>query len=233
MILFATGLLSVTVAGLVCGSRQPPALKGIVEFKSVITDLLIGFIFILLTARLQLEQFLNFGAKGLLLVLLVIFLIRPLSVYLSTRGSKLNRKEKIFLSWVAPRGVVAASMASLFTLMLVQQGGYANPDFLESFVYSVIFATVLLQGPTASLLAWSLNLLEKEPNGWLIVGAHPLAREVARFLEEVREVPVALVDGNRMAVREARGEGMRAFHGDARETSQIEERIEMRGVGKL
>jgi NhaP-type Na+/H+ or K+/H+ antiporter/mannitol/fructose-specific phosphotransferase system IIA component (Ntr-type) len=227
------GLLSVTVAGLVCGSRQPPALKGIVEFKSVITDLLIGFIFILLTARLQLEQFLDFGAKGLLLVLLVIFLIRPLAVYLSTRGSRLNRKEKIFLSWVAPRGVVAASMASLFTLMLVQQGGYANPDFLESFVYSVIFATVLLQGPTASLLAWSLNLLEKEPNGWLIVGAHPLAREVARFLEEVREVPVALVDGNRMAVREAREEGLRAFHGDARETSQIEERLEMRGVGKL
>ena len=72
------GLLAVTVAGLICGSRQPPALRGIVEFKSVITDLLISFVFILLTARLQLQQFIDFGPKGFLLVALVIFLIRPL-----------------------------------------------------------------------------------------------------------------------------------------------------------
>lgn len=227
------GLLSVTVAGLICGSRQPPALRNIVEFKSVLTDLLIGFVFILLTARLQLQQFIDFGLRGLFLVALVIFIVRPAAVYLSTRGSKLTRKEKLFLSWVAPRGVVAASMASLFTLTLVQQGGFSNPAFLESFVYSVIFATVLLQGPTASILARVLRLQEQEANGWLIVGAHPLAREVARFIEKVRGVPVALVDGNRMAVQEARDEGMRAFHGDARETGQIEDRSEMRGIGKL
>jgi NhaP-type Na+/H+ or K+/H+ antiporter len=227
------GLLAVTVAGLICGSRQPPAIRGIVEFKSVITDLLIGFIFILLTARLQLEQFIEFGFKGFLLVAIVIFVIRPVAVYLSTRGSNLSRKEKVFLSWIAPRGVVAASMASLFTLTLAEQGGFTHPAFLESFVYSVIFATVLLQGPTASLFARWMNLLEKEPNGWLIVGAHPLAREVAGFLEKVRGVPVALMDGNRLAVRETQEAGMLAFYGDARETAEIEGRPEMRGIGKL
>ncbi|MGC9451399.1 MAG: cation:proton antiporter [Oceanipulchritudo sp.] len=227
------GLLSVTVAGLICGSRQPPALKEIVEFKSVITDLLIGFIFILLTARLKLEQFTDFGWTGLLLVALVVLLVRPLAILLSTRGTQIRPRELLFLSWVAPRGVVAASMASLFALTLSQQGSFTNPAFLESFVYSVIFATVLLQGPTAGPLARALGLLEKHPDGWLIVGAHPVAREVAHFLERVRKVPVALIDGNRMAVTEAREEGLQAFYGDARETARIEDRGEMQGVGKL
>jgi NhaP-type Na+/H+ or K+/H+ antiporter/mannitol/fructose-specific phosphotransferase system IIA component (Ntr-type) len=227
------GLLAVTVAGLVCGSRQPPDLKRIVEFKSVIIDLLIGFVFILLTARLQLQQFIDFGWMGLLLVGLVMFVVRPLSVLASTRGSGLKSNELVFLSWVAPRGVVAASMASLFTLTLVQQGQFENPEFLESFVYSVIFATVLLQGPTAAPIARLLRLVERHPDGWLIVGAHPVARETARFLERVREVPVALIDGNRGAVQEAKSEGLKAFYGDARETARIEERPEMRGVGKL
>ena len=227
------GLLAVTVAGLVCGSRQPPDLKGIVEFKSVITDLLIGFVFILLTARLHLQQFIDFGWTGLILVALVILLIRPLSVFASTRGAKLKTKELLFLSWVAPRGVVAASMASLFTLTLVEQGRFENPAFLESFVYSVIFATVLLQGPTAAPIAKFLNLMEKRPDGWLIIGAHPVAREMAHFLERVRKVPVALVDGNRASVQEAKADGLKAFYGDARETARIEERAEMEGVGKL
>lgn len=227
------GLLAVTVAGLICGSRQPPDLKGIVEFKSVITDLLIGFVFILLTARLHLQQFIDFGWSGLILVALVILLVRPLAIFASTRGTELKPRELVFLSWVAPRGVVAASMASLFTLTLVQQGRFENPAFLESFVYSVIFATVLLQGPTASPLAALLHLKEKSPDGWLMIGAHPLARQMAHFLEKVRKVPVALVDVNRIAVREAREEGLKAFYGDARETARIEERHEMQGIGRL
>lgn len=227
------GLLSVIVAGLICGSRQPPALKGIVEFKSVLIDLLIGFVFILLTARLQLQQFIDFGVVGFLLVGVVIFIVRPLAIFACTRGAGMNWKELVFLSWVAPRGVVAASMASLFVLTMTDLGRFENPAFLETFVYSVIFSTVLLQGFTAGPLARILGLNEKNPDGWLIVGAHPIAREMARFLEKVREVPVALVDGNRMAVKEAQQEGLKAFYGDARETAAIEERIEMRGVGKL
>jgi NhaP-type Na+/H+ or K+/H+ antiporter/mannitol/fructose-specific phosphotransferase system IIA component (Ntr-type) len=227
------GLLSVTVAGLICGSRQPPALKAIVEFKSVLTDLLIGFVFILLTARLQLQQFIDFGMAGFGLVAVVILVIRPLSVWASTRGAGLAPRELFFLFWVAPRGVVAASMASLFALTLAEQGRFENPAFIESFVYSVIFATVLLQGFTAGPLCRLLGLREKDPDGWLIVGAHRIGREVARFLEQVRGVPVALVDGNRGAVREAREEGLKAFYADAREADAIVDRPELRGVGKL
>lgn len=227
------GLLSVTVAGLVCGSRRPPALKGIVEFKSILIDLLIGFVFILLVARLEFAQFVAFWPMGFVLVGLVVLVVRPLAVFACTRGTGLGPADIFFLSWVAPRGVVAASMASLFALTLAEQGRFENPEFLESFVYSVIFVTVLLQGFSAGPLARLLGLMEKEPDGWLIVGAHPIAREVARFMRDVREVPVLLVDGNRMAVREAMDEGLIAIYGDARETGSMEELPEMQGVGKL
>jgi NhaP-type Na+/H+ or K+/H+ antiporter/mannitol/fructose-specific phosphotransferase system IIA component (Ntr-type) len=227
------GLLAVTIAGLVCGSRRPPNLKGIVEFKAAITDILIGFVFILLIARLEVEQFIEFGLMGFVLVAAVVLIVRPLTVFLSTRGAGMEAKEVMFLSWVAPRGVVAASMASLFALTLADDARFENPAFLESFVYSVIFATVLLQGFSAGPLAKLLGLLEKDPEGWLIIGAHPVARKVALFLRDVRKVPVTLVDGNRVAVSEARQEGLTAFYGDARETGAIENRRDMRGIGKL
>jgi NhaP-type Na+/H+ or K+/H+ antiporter/mannitol/fructose-specific phosphotransferase system IIA component (Ntr-type) len=227
------GLLAVTVAGLVCGSRRPPALKGIVEFKAAITDLLIGFVFILLIARLEVQQFIDFGLTGFLLVGIVVFVVRPLTILSSTRGVGMEWKELLFLSWVAPRGVVAASMASLFAITLAENGRFENPAFLESFVYSVIFVTVLFQGFTAGPLATFMGLLEKEPQGWLIVGAHPVARKVATFLRDVRQVPVSLMDGNRLAVSEARQEGLTAFYGDARESAGVENRPEMRGIGRL
>jgi NhaP-type Na+/H+ or K+/H+ antiporter/mannitol/fructose-specific phosphotransferase system IIA component (Ntr-type) len=227
------GLLSVTVAGLICGSRQPPALKAIVEFKSILVDLLIGFVFILLTARLQLQQFIDFGLRGFALVAVIILVVRPLTVWVSTLGAGLRWRELVFLSWVAPRGVVAASMGSLFAITLAEQGRFDNPQFIETFVYSVIFATVLLQGFTAGPLAALLRLREKSPDGWLIVGAHPLAREIARFLERIRKVPVLLVDGNRRAVLEAGQDGLRARMADARDTAAIEQSDAFHGLGRM
>ena len=229
------GLLGVTVAGLVIGARKPPSLKSIVEFKSVITDLLIGFVFILLTARLELVQFAEFGIKGFLLVGLVIAVVRPLAIGACTFGSEINWRERVFLSWVAPRGVVAASMASLFALTLAEQPqvSAALPKFLESFVYSVIFVTVVLQGFSAGPLASLLRVLEKPAQGWIIVGAHALGRAFASFLRDVRGVPVILVDGNRKAVLEAQQEGHAALMADARETDELEERDELQGIGRL
>jgi NhaP-type Na+/H+ or K+/H+ antiporter/mannitol/fructose-specific phosphotransferase system IIA component (Ntr-type) len=227
------GLLSVTVAGLVVGARQPPEIKAIVEFKSTLVDLLIGFVFILLTARLELSQFFDFGIKGFALVATVMLVVRPLAVFASSAGLGMSWRDRVFLGWVAPRGVVAASMASLFALSLESQGRFANPDFLETFVYSVIFTTVILQGFSAGPLAWLLRIKEPTPEGWLIVGAHPLARAVARFLRDVRKVPVALIDGNRKAVLEAQGDGLTAIFGDARESDELEDRQELQGIGRL
>lgn len=227
------GLLSMTVAGLIIGARQPPELKEIVEFKSAIVELLIGFIFILLTAQLEFAQFANFGWKGFALVAVVMWVVRPIAIFACTAGCSMPLRERLFLSWIAPRGVVAASMASLFALALAPQDRFENPLFIESFVYSVIFVTVILQGLTALPLARLMHIQEPEAKGWLIVGAHPLGRAVARFVRDVRKVPVALIDGNRRAVAEAQDEGFIAIFADARESETLEDRHELQGVGRL
>ncbi len=227
------GLLAVTIAGLVLGRRKPAELKTIVHFKTTITDLLIGLLFILLIARLEIQQFIEFGWRGLALVAAVMFIIRPLAVAVSSVGTGLKLGEYLLLSWVAPRGVVAASMASLFGLALANSNIIEPPLFLESFVYSTIVCTILLQGFTAAPLAVLLKLRRKEPRGWLIIGAHDLGRRVARFIESRAKVPVVLIDSNRNSVSEAREKELSAFAGDARDLSLWESRAEFADVGNM
>lgn len=214
-----SGLLGVTVAGLILGWRKPGPLKQIKEFKAEITDLLIGTLFIVLAAQLQFDDFARFGLSGLALVLCVVFIIRPLSVFLCSLGTPLTVKERIFLSYVAPRGIVAASMASLFALTLAETEESAW--FLVTFTFSVIGFTVILQGSTAGLLAKALDLKLPEPDGWLIIGAHPFARRIAGFIRDRSGVDVVLLDANRRAVQEAREEGFTALMEDAREDRVI------------
>ncbi|MDA0748225.1 MAG: cation:proton antiporter [bacterium] len=227
-----SGLLAVTVAGFVLGLKRPGELKAIRQFKAEITDLLIGTLFILLSARLELDQFEAFGWRGGLLVGVVIVAARPLNILLSSWGLGLSWREKSFLSWVAPRGIVAASMASLFTLSLEQQHDMPNASFIETFTYSVIVSTVLLQGLTADFFARVLKLKRPAPTGWLIVGAHALGRRIARFIGEASGYPVVLIDNNPGAVAEARAEGLVALLEDAREPG-LEEEDELQEVGHL
>ena len=205
-----SGLLSVTVAGFLVGIQKPAELKQIKHFKSEIVDLLIGVLFILLSARLELAQFKEFGIPGALMVATVIFIVRPMNIFASAYKTDLTLKERAFLSWVAPRGIVAASMASFITLSLERTGRYENVQLLETFVYSVITATVLLQGFTAGPVAALLGLKRPPQTGWLIVGAHAFGREVARHLRDHAKMDVLLIDSNARAVKEARDAGLKA-----------------------
>lgn len=224
-----SGLLGVTVAGLILGWRRPGPLNEIKEFKAEITDLLVGTLFILLSAQLDFADFQRFGVSGLLLVLGVVFLIRPLSIFLCSYGTGMGLRERLFLSYVAPRGIVAASMASLFALSLIE---YESSWFLVTFTFSVIGLTVILQGSTAGLLAGLLKLKLPEPDGWLIIGAHPFARRIAAFIRDHRKVQVILVDSNRRAVEEARAQGFDATSADARNPETLES-DEMRRIGNV
>jgi len=228
-----SGLLAVTVAGLVLGWKQPVGLRQVREFKAEITDLLIGLLFVLLAARLQLEPFSRFGESGLLIVALIIFLVRPLNVFISSHGSDLSLKEKIFLSWIAPRGIVAASMSSLFAISLAESNTLADPQFLETFTYSVIVATVVLQGSTAGLVARVLGLRRPDAVGWLIVGAHAMGRTIARFIRDHSKLEVVLLDTNHDNVEAASAEGLTAFCEDAMDTTLAEEKIEFQKLGNL
>jgi NhaP-type Na+/H+ or K+/H+ antiporter len=152
LIIPESGLLSVTIAGFVLGYVDTPRIEQLKQYKAQLIELLIGLLFVLLAAKLDVAGFWRMGWRGLLAVALVMLVIRPVNIWLTTwRSEKFGLKEKIFLSWVAPRGIVAASMASLFALNLTEQGkgDAGQAAFLETFTYSVILGTVVLQGFSA------------------------------------------------------------------------------------
>lgn len=229
------GLLSVTIAGLIVGIKKPRQLREIKAFKAEIVDLLIGMLFLLLVARLELQQFINFFEMGGGWVLFsVILLIRPISIVVSSWGTPLNIREKALLSWVAPRGVVAASMASLFALTLDGAKGnpVGDPALLESFVYSVICATVLIQGLSAGLFAKLLRLQRPAPNDWVLIGAHYFGRELAKELMSQDEQHVLLLDTNARNITLAQKEGLPAMHCDGMEAEKLyESEQELFGAG--
>ncbi len=224
------GLLSVTLAGLIVGLKKPRQLREVKAFKAEIVDLLIGMLFILLVARLELQQFKDFFVIGGGWILFaVILLIRPASVIASSWGTTLTVPERALLSWVAPRGVVAASMASLFALSLsAQNDSVGDPALLESFVYSVICATVLIQGLSAGMFARFLGLQRPAPNDLVIIGTHYFGRELARKLARAEEQNVILLDTNSRNIGLAEKEGLPAIRVDGMEAEKLyqnEERL--------
>lgn len=233
-ILAEAGLLAVTVAGFVLGINKPEELKRIKEFKAEITDLLIGTLFILLASRLSLEQFYNFGLKGIIVVAIIIFVVRPISIFLCTWKLDVRLKEKIFLCWIAPRGIVAASMASLFTLSLTGKVDFPNQDarFIETFVYSIIAATIILQGFSAGALAKFLGLYDPIKRGWIIVGAHGLGIKIAKFISKNTNFPVVLIDTKESSILNAKKEGLQCYNISAR-NPDAEDMIDIRETNSI
>jgi NhaP-type Na+/H+ or K+/H+ antiporter/mannitol/fructose-specific phosphotransferase system IIA component (Ntr-type) len=242
LILIQSGLLAAIVGGLVVGAGKNDELKQVKQFKSEISELMIGMLFILLASRLKLSQFESFGTRGFVAVAVVLFVIRPLNILLCTAGSDLGWRDKVFLSWMAPRGIVAASMASLIRIRLENQGGELpdvfshlaqffgivstgetiNGAFIETFTYSVIISTIVLHGFSAAPLSRMLKLLRPEPTGWVIVGAHRLGRELARFIRDVAKKRVIIVDSNARSVERARSDGHEAVLADARSQNALD-----------
>jgi NhaP-type Na+/H+ or K+/H+ antiporter/mannitol/fructose-specific phosphotransferase system IIA component (Ntr-type) len=225
-----SGLLSVTVAGLVLGSRTAPQLRGIIRYKVELKDLLIGLLFVLLAANLDLHSFLIYGWQLLVAVAAIMLIIRPFNVFASTRNSSLTSKEKLFLCWIAPRGIVAASMASVFTLRLAEEG-VQDAVFLETFTYSVIAGTVIVQGFTAGIVGRWLGVVQPVPTGWIIVGAHSIGRQLAKFFAR-HNVSVVLIDTNSREVRAAKRDGFNAIAEDALQINP-DDHVELYNCGNL
>jgi NhaP-type Na+/H+ or K+/H+ antiporter/mannitol/fructose-specific phosphotransferase system IIA component (Ntr-type) len=230
LVIAESGLLSVTIAGLVLGSRNTPNLRNIISYKVELKDFLIGLLFVLLAANLNLAAFLEYGWKLLAVVVGIMLVVRPLNIFLSMHGSSVSHSEKLFLSWIAPRGIVAASMASAFTLELKSLGA-DNAVFLETFTYSVIAGTVIVQGLTAGALGRYLGVLRPPSKGWIIIGSHAVGRQVARFLKRF-ETQVVLIDTNARDVRTARREGLLALSDDAM-LMDPDRHVELYGCGNL
>ncbi len=208
-----SGLVAVVAAGMVLAYGTLEQREEIQEFKGTLTSLVVSFLFILLAAQLSVQELLGFGPKGWWFLAAMILIVRPLSVFLSLRKTPLQIKEKAFLSMMAPRGIVAASTASLFALIFAKEG-YLDAAPLENLVYLIIGTTVVFQGLPAGLVARILRVTEGARNGVLIVGAHKLGRLIAHTLHSAG-VEVKLVDTNFWHFRSALQEGLEAYHGNA------------------
>ncbi len=142
----------------------------------------------------------------------------------------MTRNERLFLSWIAPRGIVAASVSALFAFRLVERG-YPEAAILEPLVFLVIVGTVLLQGITAKPFAQRLGISEADPQGFLIMGADRFACELGAAIKKAGFV-VRLVDVNRANVLSARLRGLDAIQGNIL-SEYVESELDLSGIGRL
>ena len=206
-----SGIVAVTAAGLVVGNMKTHIHRELREFEEQMTVLLIGMLFILLAADVRLIEVTELGWGGIITVTILVCVLRPLNVYIGTMGSNLNLRQKALLSWIAPRGIVAAAVASLFALELEKHG--VDGSQLRAMVFSLIAVTVLLSGLTGSLAAQFLGLKRPENVGWIILSANHLSRLLAKVLIGSGE-EVICIDQNPKACRRAEEEGIKVIYGN-------------------
>jgi len=225
-----SGLFAATVMGLALDNQRQVDIKQIVDFKENLRVLIISSLFILLAARLQLSDFAHFDLRSLLFLAILIFIARPLTVFASAIGSELATREKLFISWVAPRGIVAAAVASVFALRLAESG-LTEARMLVPVTFMVIIGTVLIYGLTAAPVARWLGVAQANPQGALIMGAHSWARALAMALQE-KGLRVVMVDTNRTNIAHARMQGIAAHHGSALSEHVLDE-MDLDGIGRF
>lgn len=205
------GLLAVTVMGIALASQSRVSLETSVEFIEHTRGIIISLLFVVLTSRMKLSDFTGLPMGTVFFLASLVLAIRPVSVILSTLGTNLSWRERIFISLQAPRGIVAAAVSSVFSLRLLQSHS-RGAEMLLPVTFLVIALCVLLYGLGAKPLVRWLQLRQKPSTGVLILGANHLARELARCLTRL-ELAVTLVDTDRGAVQRARFEGLKGVHG--------------------
>ncbi|MDO6676868.1 sodium:proton antiporter [Tenacibaculum sp. 1_MG-2023] len=226
-----SGLLAVVVMGMVLGNSKLKNLKEILYFKESLSVLLISILFILLSANIDYKELtLLYEWKTLLLFALIVFVIRPLAVFLSTSKSNLKTNEKLFISWVGPRGIVAAGIASLFGSKLLKQG-VEGAEYITPLVFMIVLGTVLLNATTARLFAKLVGVFLKRSNAIMIVGASDLARMIAKYLKQ-NQRRVVLIDSNIENVEKAKEEGLESIEVNIYD-DQLTDNIELNDVGYL
>ncbi|HEX4131610.1 MAG TPA: sodium:proton antiporter [Pirellulales bacterium] len=224
-----SGLLAVTVMGLVLGNQHRVKLAHITEFKENLSIMLVSGLFIVLASRLSIEQVRSTSLPAVAFTALLILVARPLAVAVSTLRSSLSWRERLFLAWMAPRGIVAASVASLFALRL-QRANYPGSSDLVPVVFTVIVGTVIVYGLTAPWLSRRLSLSATRP-GFLIAGANRVAQAIAAALQAEGQT-VLLVESRFDLTSQARLHGLPALYGSV--LSQfVQEQIELTGIGRL
>jgi NhaP-type Na+/H+ or K+/H+ antiporter len=226
-----SGLLAVVIMGMVMGNKKLPNIKELLYFKESLSVLLVSILFILLAANIEIEELLLiYNWKALLLFGIVGFVIRPLGVVLSSLGSDLKINEIAFISWVGPRGIVAAGIASLFGIKLVQEE-VEGAEYITPLVFMIVLFSVLLNAATARLFAKLVGVFIKNSEGILIIGASSISRLIGKYLQD-NERHVVLVDNNSDNIKKAMAMGLEAIVGSVY-SDDLMDNIELNDVGYL
>ncbi|NEP13507.1 MAG: sodium:proton antiporter [Symploca sp. SIO1A3] len=222
MIRSESGLMATVLAGIVLGASELPEERLLRRFKGQLTVLGVSVLFILLSADLSIASIFALGWGSLFTVFVLMFVVRPISVTLCTWNSDLQWQQKVFLSWICPKGIVSASVASLFAIILTERG-INGGDSIKALVFLTIMLTVFLQGLTARWVAKWLQLNpEKEATGAVIIGCNPLSRLIARLFQE-RGESVVLIDTDPEACQKAEEENLRVFQSSGLDVDVLEE----------
>lgn len=212
LIAHESGLLTVTIIGMFLANMKNVDVDDILEFKETLSVLLISGLFILLASRIQLASIVSLGWESVLVLVVIMFVARPLAVFASSWKTGLNWRELALLSWIAPRGIVAAAVSALFSLKL-ETLGYAQAELLVPMVFLVIITTVVVQSLTSIKVAQYLQVRAPEPNGFLIFGGGLFCRMFAKELL-AQEISVRLADTNWDAMRSARMDNIPTYFGN-------------------
>jgi NhaP-type Na+/H+ or K+/H+ antiporter len=224
-----SGLLAVTLAGVVVGNLRSPVDRDLREFKDPLTALLIGVPFVLLAAAVRIDDVKSLGRGGFVVVGVLVLLVRPLAVWLSTQHSELDWRERTLIAWVAPRGIVAAAVASVTAVGLERAQIAGGPELL-ALVFLVIACTVLLAGLTAGLVARLLGQRLPGRDGIAILGAQGLGLLLGEVLRG-GDVPVVFLDSNPQSCRRAEELGFPVVYGNALQERTLQRaRIETVGT---
>lgn len=206
------GLLAVTAMGVVLGNAASQSVETVRHFKEEVATLLVAFLFLVLAANLSRADLLAFTPGSVLLVLAILFVVRPASVWLSLAGSGLSWQEKLLIGWIAPRGIVAAAMAGVLAPQ-VAQAGHEDARLILPVIFGVILLTVLLHGFTVAPLARRLGLAGSRQGGLMLVGLSSWARDLARAVTQA-DAQVLCVDADRRQAASARLDGLPAAWAD-------------------
>jgi NhaP-type Na+/H+ or K+/H+ antiporter len=221
MIRSESGVMTTVVAGAVFANSSVPEERLLRSFKGQLTILSVSVLFILLAADLSIASVFALGWGSLFTVLVLMFVVRPINILLCTWNSNLNWRQKVFLSWVAPRGIVAASVASFFAISLTQRG-INGGDSIKALVFLTIIMTVVCQGLTAGWVARWLQITSKDATGAVIVGCNPLSLLIARFFQE-RGENVVMIDTDPQCLVQAEAQNLRVIASSALDAAVLEE----------
>lgn len=224
------GLLAATAMGMTLGNAELPSKTELRRFKEYVSVIMVSSVFVLLTADLDTEVLTHLDWHAIALVAAIILVVRPATVLLATVGTDMNWRERVLVSWIGPRGIVAAAVGGVFGAPMVG-AGYQDGELLQPLIFAIVFATVVLHGFSIGWLARRLRLAT-DPHGVLIVGASPWSTELARALTNELNLPVLLVDSSWHRLRAARLAGVRVMYGEVL-SEEIEQSLELNEIACL